>query len=104
MRWLFAALMALALDAKPVKLDLPDGSAEFEWISPSTFRVLRTWHENHTAIEKANRSFESGTLTVEFESGTLNAKVSTESGKPLAELNGPTRSPGKILLERKMNP
>ncbi len=97
------AALAIIAGAKPVRLDLPDGSAEFEWISPSTFRVLRTWHENHaTPADAATRTFESGILRVEFEAGTLNAKVSTESGKPLAELGSPTKAPGKILLDRKL--
>jgi len=97
--------IAVAGSAAPAsqRIELRDGHAEFEWMSTTTFRLLRSWHINRAPVTTASLILESADLKVELDPDTLHARVSAD-GKPLADLDGPTRAPGKLILERKLAP
>lgn len=102
---LFAlAFSVLANGSEPRHLELSDGSAEFEWLNASIFRILRTWHPNTAPKSPASLLLESSNLRVEIDPLTAAVNVKTAAGKPLANLAGPVRGPGKIILETRLAP
>lgn len=104
MKFALVLLTLASLYGKPVRIELPGGSAEFEWVNSVAFRLKRSWHENPNPPERAVREFESGTLRVEFAAGTLAARVTNSSGKLIATLGDPVRAAGKIVVERQRDP
>jgi hypothetical protein len=98
---LLLALSALA-PAAPRRILLVDGTADFEWLSASSFRITRTWGARNAEQGAASLVLESSVLKVDLDTRSLLAKVATKDGKPVAEISGPLRAPGKIVLERKL--
>src|SRR5215831_16901629 len=98
MRWTAGALIAAFAWADSIPV--PDGSAQFDWLSSTTFRIVRRWGGSAKGIQPSTAVFESSYLKVEVDSPSLHVVVSTLEGKRIAELNGPERLPGKIVLER----
>jgi hypothetical protein len=92
---------ALLVPAGPRKISLIDGAAEFEWLSPSTFRITRSWDKRNQTVAGPNIVLESAHLSVEIDPRTMDTRVS-HSGKLLAELEGPKLGSGKIILDRKL--
>ena len=82
-------------------IELRDGTAHFEWINASSFRMVRSWHPNKAPKSQAALVLESDRLKVEIDTSTAALSVKTTAGKVLTEIGGPVRAPGKIVIESK---
>ncbi len=99
-----------------VQIGFPNGRIEFEWLGAASFRIAFDWGPARAVVPStteqvdyrvsespASLTLQSKYLAVQLDMPDLTLQVRTREGALLAaDAAGPTRAPGKIVLERRL--